>query len=95
MPLKINGHSFSWPFISGAVVVAMWVIGLSFQVKANNDEIQKQSETKERLVRLEEQGETVASDISEIKTALNTTQEAVIENKLLLAKILVIVERDE
>ena len=62
---------------------------------ANGDEIQKQSETKERLVRLEEQRETVADDITEIKTALNTTQEAVIENKLLLARILVIVERGE
>ncbi|KKL19664.1 hypothetical protein LCGC14_2463210 [marine sediment metagenome] len=95
MPLKINGHSFSWSALTATVGVIFWLSGLSWQVTANGDEIQKQSETKERLVRLEEQRETVADDITEIKTTLNTTQEAVIANKLTLARILVIVERND
>ena len=95
MPLKINGHSFSWSALTATVGAIFWLSGLSWQVTANGDEIQKQSETKERLVRLEEQRETIADDVSEIKTALNATQEAVIENKILLARILAVVERDD
>ena len=95
MPLKINGHSFSWAALTSTVTAIFLFAGLFWQVSANSDEIQKQSETKERLVRLEEQRETVADDITEIKTALNATQSAVIENKILLARILAVVERDE
>ncbi len=95
MPLKINGHSFSWPFISAVLVTVMSFGGLTYQVNANSDEIQKQSETKERLVRLEEQRETVADDITEIKTTQKSTQAAVVANRVLLARILAVVERDE
>ena len=95
MPLKINGHSFSWSALTATVGAIFWLAGLSWQVTANGDEIQKQSETKERLVRLEEQRETVARDIASIKTSAKETKEAVIENKITLAEILVAVKKDD
>ena len=94
MPLKINGYSFSWSALTATVAAIFWLSGLSWQVNANGDEIQEQSETKERLVRLEEQRQTVARDIADIKSAQKETKEAVIENKITLAEILVAVKKE-
>jgi len=67
MPLKINGHSISWTQITSMVAAIFWLSGISWQVNANGDEIQKQAETKERLVRIEERQEAVKEDVREIK----------------------------
>jgi uncharacterized protein YlxW (UPF0749 family) len=85
MPLKINGHSFSWSALTSIVIVIFWLAGLSFQVSANGDEIKKQSETKERLVRIEERQETLREDVKEVKKDIKDSRE---EQQELLAEIL-------
>jgi hypothetical protein len=60
MPLKVNGHEFSWTALTSVVAVIFWLATLSFKVNANGDEIQKQAETKERLVRIETRQEAVS-----------------------------------
>jgi len=94
VPLRINGTQISWSSIAIVVPAIFWLATLSFQVNANGDEIQKQAETKERLVRLEEQRENVADDISDIKATQKTTSEAVTANKLTLALILAEVKKE-
>ena len=58
------------------------------QVNANGDEIQKQAETKERLVRIEERQESAKDDIQEIKSEQKEQGDQLDENSLTLAKIL-------
>lgn len=94
MPIKINGYALPVKDIVTIGLALFWLASLSFQVKANGDEIQKQSETKERIVRLEEQGKTVARDIAAIKKDGKETKDAVIANKITLAEILVAVKKD-
>ncbi len=95
MPIKINGYALPVKDIVTIGLAIFWMASLSFQVKANGDEIQKQSETKERIVRLEEQGKTVARDIAAIKKDGKETKDAVIANKITLAEILVAVKKDD
>lgn len=81
MPLKINGHAIPWSAITGTCIAIFWLAGLSFQVKANGDEIKKQEETKERLVRIEEKQEHAKEDTKDLKD-----EQA--EQRKLLVKIL-------
>ena len=81
MPLRINGHELPWSAVTGACIAIFWLAGLSFQVKANGDEIKKQEATKERLVRIETTQESVKKTQSEIK-------EEQAENRKILIKIL-------
>lgn len=64
---RINGLNLPWSAIVTVVVAAMWMGGLSYQVNANGDKIQEQSETKERLVRIEERQNSLREDVAEIK----------------------------
>jgi len=95
MPIKINGYALPIKDMVTIGIAIFWMASLSFQVKANGDEIQKQSETKERLVRLEEQRETVADDISDIKSAQQATQTTVNEIKVAVAVILAEIKKDD
>ena len=88
MPLKINGYALPVKDIITIGAAIFWLATLSFQVNANGDEIQKQAETKERLVRIEERQETAKEDIGEIKTEQKEQGEQLDENSLTLAKIL-------
>jgi uncharacterized protein YlxW (UPF0749 family) len=91
MPLKINGHQFSWTALTSTVAAIFWLSGLSWQVNANGDEIQKQAETKERLVRIEERQENLKEDVEEIKDEVKEGRE---EQKELLAQILKQLDND-
>ncbi len=88
MPLKINGTSIPYTTITTILVAAMWMGGLSYKVNANGDEIQKQAETKERLVRIEERQESSKEDIGEIKTEQKEQGKQLDANSVTLAKIL-------
>ena len=70
MPLKINGTTISWPMVTSAVLVTFWLGGLSYQVNANAEKLEKQATTSERLVSLETDRESTKEDIREIKEAI-------------------------
>jgi hypothetical protein len=91
MPLKINGVSIPWAQLTSLAIVIFWLGGLSWQVNANGDEIQKQAETKERLVRIEERQENLKEDVKEIKDDVKEGRE---EQKELLAQILKQLDND-
>ncbi len=75
MPLKVNGHTISWGFVSSAVVAIFWLSGLSFQVAANGDQLAThvpsamadKVEIKERLASIEAYQVSAKEDIKEIK----------------------------
>ena len=74
MGLKVNGSEFSWTNIGIVITAIFWLAGLSFKVNANGDDIAKQEETKERLVRIEQKQEDFKEDITEIKDSQHETQ---------------------
>jgi len=67
VPLKINGTSIPWGFLSTVVIAIFWLAGLSFQVAANGEDIQKQEGTAERLAKIETTLEANKEDVDEIK----------------------------
>jgi hypothetical protein len=67
MPLKINGHAIPWTGVTTVCIAIFWLAGLSFQVKANGDEIREQADTKERLAAIEEIEEATKEDVKEVK----------------------------
>jgi len=67
MPFKINGTSIPWGFISTVVIAIFWLAGLSFQVAANGEDIEKQVDTAERLAKIETTLEANKEDVREIK----------------------------
>jgi len=88
MPLKINGYALPIKDIITIGAGVFWLATLSFQVNANGDEIQKQAETKERLVRIEERQEVAREDIKEIKEEQKEQGVKLDANAITLAKIL-------
>ncbi len=88
MPIKINGYALPIKDIITICIAVFWLAGLSFQVNANGDEIQKQAETKERLVRIEERQQVAREDIKEIKEEQKDQGIKLDENTITLAKIL-------
>ncbi len=70
MPLKINGTTVPWSAVTSVVVAIVWLAGLSFQVNANAEKLEKQATTSERLVSLETDRESTKEDIREIKEAI-------------------------
>ena len=69
MPIKINGYALPIKDIVTIGVAIFWLASLSFQVNANGEDIKEQSDTKERLVRIEERQESLKEDVKEIKEA--------------------------
>ena len=53
MPLKINGHNVPYSTATTAVLALSWLIGLSYQVIANDEHIEELADTGERLARIE------------------------------------------
>jgi len=94
MPLKINGHEFSWTALTSVIVAIFWLAGLSWQVRANGDEIQKQSETKERLARIETTQQAVKENLADVKKAQTETNKSTSEIKITVAKILAKLEEE-
>jgi hypothetical protein len=88
MPIKINGYALPIKDIVTIGLAIFWMASLSFQVKANGDDIEKQASTKERLVRIEERQVVFKEDIKEIKDSQKETQDT-------LVKILIAVNKDE
>ena len=86
--MKINGYSIPLKDIILFSAAGMWLGALSYQVNANDDKIKEQSETKERLVRIEERQDTAREDIREIKTEQKSQGKEQIEQGKILAKIL-------
>ena len=71
MGLQVNGTTVPWTVVTSAAIAIFWLAGLSYQVKANGDELKKQEATPERLVSLETDRDNTQEDIREIKTAIN------------------------
>ena len=71
MALQINGTNVPWTVVTSAAIAIFWLAGLSYQVKANGDELKKQEPTAERLVSLETDRDNTKEDIREIKEAIN------------------------
>lgn len=75
MPLKVNGHTVSWGFVSSVVVAIFWLSGLSFQVAANGEQLAahvpadqaSDSEVRQRLARIETSLDERKEDIQEVK----------------------------
>ena len=88
MPLKINGYSLPVKDIITIGAAVFWLAGLSFQVSSNAEEIEEQSDTNERLVRIEEKQQAATEDIKEIKTEQKDQGKKLNENAITLAKIL-------
>jgi len=79
--VKINGYTIPLREVSYIVIAAFWLAGLSFQVNSNAGEIEKQSNTAERLARIEVTAEATKEDIKEVKVEQK-------EQRTLLVKIL-------
>ena len=88
MPLKINGHTLPIKDMVTISVAIFWLASLSFQVSSNAEEIEEQSDTNERLVRIEEKQQAATEDIKEIKTEQKDQGKKLNENAVTLAKIL-------
>ena len=77
MPLKVNGHTVPYSAVGGVVIALSWLIGLSYQVGANDTAIEKHvpedqqvtTEVKERLATIEANQTSNKEDIEEIKDA--------------------------
>ena len=65
--MKINGWSIPLKDIITIGAAGMWLGILSVNVASNAEDIEKQSETKERLARIEVQQTASKEDIKEIK----------------------------
>ena len=52
-PLRVNGIVIPWALFVPAIMGIVWLAGLSFQVNANDSEIQKQAQTPVRLATME------------------------------------------
>ena len=72
-----------------------WLGALQIQVLANDDKIEEQSETKERLVRIEERSDATKDDIGEIKAEQTAQGKEQVAQGKILAKILEVVKGDE
>ena len=68
-PLRVNGIVIPWALFVPAIMGIVWLAGLSFQVNANDTEIQKQANTAERLARIEVTLENNKEKIDDIKVA--------------------------
>jgi len=79
--VKINGYTIPLREVSYIVIATFWLAGLSFQVNSNAGEIEKQSETKERLARMEVTQAATQDDVKEVKEEQK-------EQRTLLVKIL-------
>ena len=79
--MKINGYALPVKDIIVIGSAIFWLAGLSFQVNSNAADIEKQSETKERLARMEVTQEATQEDIKEVKEEQK-------EQRTLLVKIL-------
>ena len=75
MPIKVNGTTVPWAFVTSVVVAIFWLSGLSFQVAANGDQIAvhvpsdtaAKTEIKERLAKIETRLDGQKEDTDEIK----------------------------
>ena len=67
--LRVNGIVIPWALFVPAIMGIVWLAGLSFQVNANDTEIQKQANTAERLARIEVTLENNKEKIDDIKVA--------------------------
>ena len=67
--LRVNGIVIPWALFVPAIMGIVWFAGLSFQVNANDTEIQKQANTAERLARIEVTLENNKEKIDDIKVA--------------------------
>ena len=65
--MKINGYPIPLKEILIIGGCGLWLGTLQFQVLANGEDIEKQSETKERLVRIEVTQESLKDTVEEIK----------------------------
>jgi len=76
MPLKINGTTIPWAFVTSTVIAIFWLSGLSFQVAANGDQLAahvpedqaQTTEIRERLAKIEAHQEATKEDVDEIKS---------------------------
>ena len=67
--LRVNGIVIPWALFVPAIMGIVWLAGLSFQVNANDTEIQKQANTAERLARIEVTLDNNKEKIDDIKVA--------------------------
>jgi len=79
--VKINGYTLPVKDILVIGSAIFWLSGLSFQVNSNAEDIKDQSDTKERLARIEVTQKATQEDIREVKEEQK-------EQRTLLVKIL-------
>jgi len=65
--VNINGYAIPLKDITYVVIATAWLVGLSYQVTSNAEDIEKQADTTERLARIEEKLEDAEEDVKEIK----------------------------
>ena len=83
--MKINGYAIPMKDITPIVLATLWLGGLSWQVNSNADEIEKQVDTKERLVSIEVAQVATKEDIKEIKVEQKEQgKEQIAQGKILI-----------
>ena len=65
--MKINGLTIPLTLLVPSILGILWLGGLSYQVSANADDLDKQADTAERLVKVETTVEYIQKDVTEIK----------------------------
>ncbi len=67
MPLKVNGATIPYSLVVPIAVFTAWLGGLSYQVNANAEELDKKADTSERLAKIEVVQEYTKKEVKEIK----------------------------
>ena len=89
MPIKINGYALPIKDIVTIGAASFWLAALSFQVNANGDDIEKQANTKERLVRIEErqeQAKEIRNDIKQDQDKQDVKLDKILEQVIALKR---------
>ena len=67
MPLKVNGATIPYSLLIPVAIFIAWLGGLSYQVNANAEELDKKADTSERLAKIEVVQEYTKKEVKEIK----------------------------
>ena len=88
MPLKYNGTTIPKSFIVMTVMAVSSIIGLGYQVNANDTAIKEQAQTPIRLVKIEMTLQNQEKAIKELKDEVKTTAKEQAETmKLILEAV--------
>jgi len=83
--MKINGMNIPYPLLAGLVTAIFWLSGLSYGVRANDEDIEELKEVPLKIVKIESHVEHIEESVGEIKDE-QKLQRAMLDAILLAVK---------